>query len=129
MNPPSHLSELPIYKQAVQIFALSRSISSYISHDLAYLNNNGFEDENIYFTGDIVQQSVCLAPQIISAELEQSSYKKHKHVASVRQLTNLLFHNCKRLEKCNSNGKDYISILKKELKTFRKLQNSWMLTL
>jgi len=126
---PSHLSELPIYKQAMQIFILSRSISTYLNQDLAILNENGVEDVDIYFSGDIVQQSVSLAPEIINAELERASDKKHKHVASVRQLTNRLYKNCKRLERSNSNGKDYIPILRKELKTFRKLQASWMLTL
>ncbi len=126
---PSHLSELPIYKQAMQIFILSRSISTYLNQDLAYLHEDGTEDASIYFSGDIVRQSVSLAPEIINAELERSSDKKHKHVASLKQLTNRLYKNCKRLETSKSNGKDYIPILQKELKTFRKLQNSWMLTL
>lgn len=126
---PSHLSELPIYKQAMQIFILSRSISTYLNQDLAYLHDDGTEDPNIYFSGDIVQQSVSLAPEIINAELERSSDKKYKHIASVKQLTNRLYKNCKRLETSNSNGKDFIPILRKELKAFRKLQNSWMLTL
>ena len=126
---PSHLSELPVYKQAMEIFALSRSISTYLNHDLSYLKCDGTEDAHIYFSGDIVQQSVSLAPEIINAELERSSDKKHKHVASVRQLTNRLYKNCKRLEASQSSGKDYLPILKKELKKFSQLQNSWMLTL
>ena len=126
---PAHLSELPIYKQAMQIFVLSRSISTYLNQDLSYLYEDGTEDKNIYFSGDIVQQSVSLAPEIINAELQRHSDKKHKHIASLRQLTNRLYRNCKRLETCNSNGKDYLPILKRELKKFRQLQNTWMLTL
>ena len=49
---PSHLSDLPIYKQAMQIFVLSRSISTYLSQDLSYLYEDGQEDKNIYFSGD-----------------------------------------------------------------------------
>ena len=126
---PSHLSDLPIYKQAMQIFVLSRSISTYLSQDLSYLYEDGQEDKNIYFSGDIVQQSVSLAPEIINAELQRHSDKKHKHAASVRRLTNRLYRNCKRLETCNSNGKDYLPLLRRELKKFRQLQNTWMLTL
>jgi hypothetical protein len=33
------------------------------------------------------------------------------------------------LEKSNSNGKDFLPILRQELKKFRKLQRHWMLTL
>ncbi|WP_397362146.1 hypothetical protein [Olleya sp. R77988] len=126
---PSHLSELPIYKQAMQIFNLSRSISSYLNQDLAYLYEDGKEDANIYVSGDIVQQSESLAPEIINAELQRHSDKKHKHIASVNLLTNRLYRNCKRLESCNSNGKDYLPILKREIKKFRQLQSTWMLTL
>ena len=57
-NIPSHLSELPIYQKAMEIIILSRSISTYLNQDLAYLRPDGTEDDNIYFSGDIVQQSV-----------------------------------------------------------------------
>ena len=128
-NLPSHLSDLPIYKKAVDIIMLSRSISTYISQDLSYLNEDGTEDNDIYFSGDIVQQSTNLAPEIINAERERFSDKKHLHLESLDRLTNKLYSNCRRLERSNSNGRDYLPILKGELKKFRKLQRSWMMTL
>lgn len=126
---PSHLSELPIYKKALDIIVLSRSISTYLNQDLANLTLDGKEDPHIYFSGDIVQQSVSLAPEIVNAELERYSDKKHKHVASVERLTNLLYQNCKKLMRCNSNGKDYLPLLRSELKKFRQLQKTWILSL
>lgn len=128
-NTPPNLSELPVYKKAQEIFALSQRISTYLKDDLAPLNEDGTEDSNIYFTGDIVQQSVSLAPEIVNAESEISSEKKYKHVASLRRLTNLLYKNSYRLEKSNSNGKDYLPILRTELMKFKKLQRTWLLTL
>jgi hypothetical protein len=113
----------------MEIIILSRSISTYLNHDLAFLRPDGTEDSNIYFSGDIVQQSTSLAPEIEKAELERFSDKKYKHIASVKRLTNLLYKNCSRLEKSNSNGKDYLPILRNELKKFRKLQHTWSLTL
>lgn len=128
-NLPSHLSDLPIYKKAMDIIMLSRSISTYLNQDLSYINTDGTEDNNIYFSGDIVQQSTNLAPEIINAERERFSDKKHKHLESLDQLTYRLYNNCKRLEDSNSNGKDYLPILRGELRKFRKLQRSWMMTL
>jgi hypothetical protein len=128
-NIPSNLSDLPIYKKAIEIFALSQSISMYLNHDLSALKSDGSEDTNIYFSGDIVQQSVSLAPEILNAELERFSEKKYKHLASLRRLTNMLYKNSYRLEYSNSNGKDFLPILRSELKKFRQLQRSWMLTL
>ena len=128
-NLPSHLSNLPVYQKAQDIIMLSRSISTYISHDLSYLNADGSEDNDIYFSGDIVQQSTNLAPEISNAERERFSEKKHKHLESLERLTNKLYSNCRRLERSKSNGRDFLPILKGELKTFRKLQRSWMMTL
>jgi len=128
-NIPSHFSDLPIYKKAMEIYILSRSISSYIQYDLSGLKPDGTENNDIYFTGDIIQQSVSLGPEIVNAELEKYSDKKHKHLASIQRLTNLLYKNSYRLEQSNSNGKDFIPILRSELKKFKQMQRHWMLTL
>jgi len=69
----SQLPQSPIYKKAMEIFSLSRNISHYLVEDLAALQTNGKEDPNIYFTGDIVQQSVSLAPEILKAEQQTFS--------------------------------------------------------
>jgi hypothetical protein len=128
-NIPSYLTDLPIYRKALDIIVLSRSISTYLNHDLSNLTLEGTEDPHIYFSGDIIQQSELLAPEIVNAELNRSSDKKHKHIASLERLTNLLYYNCKRLMHCNSNGKDYLPILRRELKNFRQLQKTWILSL
>ncbi|MFH4964249.1 hypothetical protein V8G69_04535 [Gaetbulibacter sp. M235] len=126
---PSHLSDLPIYKKAMEIYTLTRSISAYIQYDLSNLKPDGSEYSDIYFSGDIIQQSVSLAPEILNAELERYSDRKDKHIASLQRLTNLLYKNSYRLEKSNSNGKDFLPILRSELNKFKRLQRNWMLTL
>lgn len=128
-NITSSLSEQPIYQKAMEILVLSRSISTYIGQDLSYLRSDGSEDLDIYFSGDIIQQSQSLAPEIEKAQAERFSDKKHKHFASLERLVNRLHINCNRLQHCNSNGKDYLPILQSELKKFKRLQRNWMLTL
>jgi|SRR5690606_20328965 hypothetical protein len=128
-NIPTHLNESPIYKKAIEIFTLSQNISLYLNHDLASLKDDGSEDVNIYFSGDIVQQSISLAPEIVNAELERYSDRKYKHIASLSRLTNMLYKNSYRLEYSNSNGKDFLPILRAELRKFKKLQRSWLLSL
>ncbi len=128
-NTPQNLSELPVYKKALEIFALSQNISTYLNYDLSVLKNDGSEDINIYFSGDIVQQSVSLVPEIVNVELERYSDRRHKHIASLKRITNMLYKNSYRLERSNSNGKDFLPILRKELKKFKKIQRNWLLTL
>ncbi len=125
----SDFQKSAIYRKAIDIFILSRNISQYVQDDLSKLKFDGKEDNNIYFSGDIIYQSKSLAPEIAKAELERYSDNKYKHIASVKRLTNRLYKNCRHLENCNSNGKEYISILRHELKKFKQLQSVWSLTL
>jgi hypothetical protein len=126
---PNHFPQSALHKKAMDIFTLARNVSAYFVHDLAHLQPNGLEDPNIYFTGDIVQQSVSLAPEILKAESQPFAEEKYKSAASVTRLTNLLYKNCERLEHVNSNGKDFLPLLQTEIKKFRRLQRTWMLTL
>ena len=119
----------PIHKKALEILTLSSQISNYLVPDLANIQSNGFEDPNIYFTGDIIQQSKSLVPEIIKAESEVFSENRHKHAHSLEHLINLLMKNCSRLERTHSNGKDFIPVLRKELNLFKQIQHAWTLTL
>ena len=119
----------PFYIKAQEIFTLSRGIASYVIEDITFRDPHNHEDPTLYLTGDIIQQSVSLGPEILKAEQQLFQEEKYKHIASVERLSRLLYVNCKRLEKIHSNGKDFLPILRKELKKFKSLQNTWMLTL
>ena len=54
-----------VYKKSEYIGLLSKKILDYLSSDLSALGANGSEDRNIYFSGDIVQQSTSLSQEII----------------------------------------------------------------
>ncbi len=118
-----------LLQKAQHIGRLSKAISAYLMNDLVSLGANGSENPNIYFSGDIVQQSICLSEEIIKAERTLVPHKKYMHACTLRWLTYRLMQNCKRLEQCNSNGKNFIQILKIELKKFKRLHKYWMLTL
>ncbi|GAA3515432.1 hypothetical protein GCM10022393_31750 [Aquimarina addita] len=118
-----------LHQQAIEILQLSRNISNYLVHDLSELQNNGYDDPHIYFTGDIIRQSDSLTPEIIKAESQIDKHDRIKYALSVRTLTNRLYKNCERLEKSGSNGKDFLILLRRELRKFRRLQRSWMMSL
>lgn len=129
-NIPSHFFDSPIYKKALEIRSLSVGISYYLRDDLSMLSKDGRENGDIYFSGDIIQQSSALAPEILNAEMHRNHFdKKYYHIDSLNQLTNLLYKNCKRLERSNRNGRDYLKLLRRELNSFNRLQKKWMLTL
>ncbi|WP_103864841.1 hypothetical protein [Aquimarina sp. I32.4] len=118
-----------LYKKALEIFTLSRSISNYLVHDLSTLQHNGNENPHIYFTGDIIRQSDALAPKIIKAENQAYQDERIKQATSLIHITNRLYKNCERLEQSESNGKEFLILLRRELRKFRRLQRLWMMSL
>lgn len=129
--PLQSSSELHIvfYNKAIEIGSLSKMISSYLNADLSSLSSDGREDQNIYFSGDIVRQSNSLAPFIMKIDQEVFSEHKHYYIQTVKWLTRRLLKNCKRLENCNSDGREFLYLLKKELRKFKKIQKKWILTI
>lgn len=125
----SQFLDIPIYRKALEIRMLSASISHYLRDDLAVLKEDGSEDQDIYFSGDIVQQSSALAPEILNAQKNRFHSDKYVHLRALSQLTKLLYRNSKRLERTNSSGSDYLRILQKEIQSFNSLRRKWMLTL
>jgi len=127
---PLYVPQSPMRIKALEIFLLSKNISQYFVEQMATLDKYGHEHKSIYFTGDIVQQSGSLFPEIINAEEKTFSEDKYRHIASVKQLTHSLYKNCQLLEKSvPHNGKEFLQLLQHELKRFRKLQRIWRLTL
>ncbi|TRO63984.1 hypothetical protein [Christiangramia sabulilitoris] len=118
-----------LYYKACEIMQISRRISDYLVPDLASLNDQGNEDNRIYFTGDIIRNSHSLIFNIQRAETEFFQDTRMQYVASVGNLTDRLYKSCERLEYVSSNGRDFLIILQKELQKFRKLQRNWKLNL
>lgn len=124
-----HYSPSEFYNKAEDISSLSRRISEFLIVDLAGLKDRGLEAKEIYFTGDIIRQSFFLGPTIVKAEQSPLFEQKKKYLAVIKNLIQKLSYSCKRLEKCNSNGTDYLKLLKKELDNFKKLHKYWSLNL
>ncbi|MEH6407011.1 MAG: hypothetical protein V7767_07010 [Leeuwenhoekiella sp.] len=118
-----------LYNKAIEIINLSRSISHYMGYDFSALQDDGNEHPSIYFTGDMIRHSDSLAPEIIKAENEVFQDDRLKYAQSVHNLTNRLYLTCERLERAESNGREFVQLLRTELKKFRRLHNRWMMTL
>jgi len=122
-------SKSPIYNKALEILSLSRNISNYLNYEMANLKYEGTEHPAIYLTGDIILHSNYLGDSILDAEKEVLSEKRDKHLTAIEKWTYRLHKNCERLEQQSDYGKDFIRLLKYEVRRFRVLQRKWMLSL
>lgn len=122
-------SKSPIYNKALEILSLSRNISQYLNYEMSTLKYDGQEHPAIYLTGDIILHSNFLGHSILNAENEVLSENRDKHLSAIEKWTYRLHKNCERLENQSEYGKDFIRLLKYEVRRFRVLQRKWMLTL
>lgn len=129
MHTDNSYSKSPIYKKALEIVTLSRDISRYLNYDMTTLTKEGQENPAIYLTGDIILHSNFLGISILEAEAETLSENRDKYLTAIEKWTYRLHKNCERLEQNVENGKEFIRLLKKELRRFRILQRKWMMTL
>ncbi|MFD0861457.1 hypothetical protein ACFQ1M_04510 [Sungkyunkwania multivorans] len=123
------LNQLPVYKKAIEIFSLSRRIASYLTYDKDLLQMEFSKERVDHEAGDLVMQSLGLAPSIAAVQTQQSYLLKMQHAQSLRKLTIGIGKLCERLEASSAEGKEFLQLLRKELKKFRKLQRDWMATL
>ncbi|APU69038.1 MULTISPECIES: hypothetical protein [Christiangramia] len=118
-----------IYRKAEEIRKISRRISDYLMPEMASLNESGLEDKYIYQTGDIIRYSNSLVAHISKAETEALQDSRMRYAALVSRITDRIYLYSESLEKVNSNGKDFLKMLQKELRKFQRLQASWRLGL
>ncbi|MAZ28795.1 MAG: hypothetical protein CL868_17175 [Cytophagaceae bacterium] len=118
-----------LYNHALEILHLSRNISDCLAYDLSSLKQDGSEDHSIYFTGDIIRDSDSLAPEIKKAEMHPYQHERLRYADSVSRLSQRLYKTCERLERAESNGKDFVKLLRKEIRKFNRMHRVWTMTL
>lgn len=115
----------PLYRKALEIFTLAKYISQYMVYDMSGLKHDNNEHPDIYKTGDMVRKSEVLIPEVYLAENEVLTEKKEKHLYSLKQLTQSLSDTCSQLEKSVTHGREFLTVLQKEIGGFKKLQQTW----
>ena len=118
-----------LHQKALEIVRLSQRVSEYLIHDLSSLQSNGSENPYVYFTGDIIRQTDSLALGVHKAENQLFRDDRIQYAQSLKRVTRRIYRSCEALERSDSNGKDFLILLRRELKKFRGLQKNWMMTL
>jgi len=129
MQSGNYDSKSLIYNKALEIKMLSRDISRYLNYDMTSLCKEGKENPAIYLTGDIILHSYLIETSIIEAENEMFSEHREKYITAIEKWTHRLHKNCERLEQSVDNGKDFIRLLKYEIRKFRVLHRKWRMSL
>jgi len=120
------LNQLLIYKKSIDIFKLSRRIASYITDDKDILSmyRSGSKSDN--YADNLVINAFRLVPKIVETESQENPGLKLKYARSLRYYIDLLYKNCLQLENTKIQGKDFVKMLRKELRSFRKVHKLYV---
>tara|TARA_R110002051_G_scaffold100879_3_gene171335 strand:- start:25560 stop:25946 length:387 start_codon:yes stop_codon:yes gene_type:complete len=120
-----NLTTLPVYRKAMDLCFISREIVSYVTNnkDLLYLyKSNSFRDS----IADAILMDAILIPQkIVLAERSSCDSVRNSTIRHINIMTKNIFSYCRGLEKDGFKEREYIQLLREELKKFRKSYKIW----
>jgi len=123
--PYRKLGTLPVYRKALDLCFISREIVSYVTNNkdlLSLYKSNRHRD----IIADSLLTDVILIPQKIElAERSESLTIRTSTIQHINIMTKNILSYCKGLEKDGLQEKEYLNLLREEIKIFKKSYKIW----
>lgn len=124
-----NIDQLIIYKKSLDIFKLSRRVASYVTDDKDVISMYRSGNISDNYADNLVMNSFRLVPKIVEVETQENPILKLKYAKSLRYFIDRLYHSCLQLEKTKIQGKDFVVMLRRELKLLRKIHRGYVRSL
>lgn len=122
----TNLDNSIIYKKSIDIFKLSRSVATYITDDKDVISMHSSNNEIDNHADNLVMNALNLVPKVVEAETQESPSVKLKYAKSLRYFIDRIYLDCLHLEGSRTHGKDFVRMLRKELKSLRKIHRLYV---
>lgn len=119
------IHSLPVYKKSLDLYDLSKALASYFSYnkDLVSLkNSNSFRDT---ISDSLLTDAGMITKEIETAALSSSYSVRMKSLTFINIMTRNILAYCNGLERDGIKEKEYLNLLRKEIKMFRKSFKNW----
>ena len=125
----NNLGSIPVYRKALDLCNMSRAIVSYVTFNkdlLKLYTSNSLRD----IIADALLTDAILIPQkIAQTEFSLSNDEKNKNISFIKVMIKNINSYCTGLERDGVQEIEYLNLLRKEIKSFRKLFKTWTGTL
>lgn len=129
-NPEEqNINQLVIYQKSLYIFKLARRIASYITNDKDILSMYMSDKRSYRYADNLLMNALGLVPKIVETECQENPGLKLKYAQSLRYFIDGLYQNCLQLESTKIQGKDFVRLLRKELRHLRKIHKNYVKSL
>jgi len=120
-----NLSSIPIYRKSLDLLKMSREIVSYVSYnkDLLKLYQSNSHRDNI--ADSLLTDSILIPQQIAAAERSESYAVRMQSATFINIIIRNINSYCLGLEKDGVKEKEYLNLLRNEIKSFRGMYKVW----
>ncbi len=121
----TNFNTLPVYQRSLALRDLSNAVARYFSHD-----SEVFQKERSASLRKIIADALITDASLIPSAIESvyqtnSSSGKLKNATFIHIITRNILSYCNGLEKDGVEEKEYINLLRREIRTFRKSFKQW----
>ncbi len=123
--PYKNLSKIPIYRKSLDLLMISREIASYLSYNkdlLKLYQSNSLRD---IMVDSLLTDSILISQQIAEAERSESHAVRMRSATFINVIIRNINSYCIGLEKDGVKEKEYLNLLKSEVKSFRRMYKVW----
>jgi len=121
----NNLSQIPIYKKALELCIISREIASYVSFNkdlLRLYESNSLRD---IIANSLLTDAILIPQQIAQVEFSKSHVERMQSVSYINIMIRNINSYCLGLEKDGVKEIEYLNLLRTEIRTFRRFYKKW----
>lgn len=119
------IKNLPVYRQAVSLRTMSREIASFVTQNKDLLTLGRSNSLRDHIADSLLTDAILIPQHIARAENSSSLAMRQRSVQFINVMTRNLHAYCLGLEKDGVREREYLDLLRKELKHFRHSFKKW----
>lgn len=123
--PNKNLRTVPVYRKALDLCRMSREIAAYVSHNKDLLKLYQSNSHRDIIADSLITDAILIPQKIAQAEHSESLSVRMKSARFIHIMTRNILSYCNGLEKDGVKEKEYLNLLRTEIKVFRKSFKAW----
>ncbi|GGD56548.1 hypothetical protein [Muriicola marianensis] len=121
----NHLGSLPIYRKALELCTLSQELASFVSYNKNLLTLYQSDSHRDHIADSLITDAVLIPQQIARAETSPSMGDRMKSATFIGIMLRNISSYCNGLEKDGLREKEYLNLLRREIRLFRRSFKKW----
>ncbi len=123
--PHKHMSTVPIYRKALELCTMSREIAAYVSFNKDLLKLYKSHSLRDIIAEALLTDAILIPQQIANAEYSKSYSDRIKSTKYINIMISNINSYCTGLERDGVREKEYLNLLRSEVRNFRKSFKEW----